>query len=715
MANRHPGWAMQTGVARRHPGWAMQTGGGPGARGPVRGRQVGQAPWATAHDRVKTQMTCEKWKTTPQQRLLSIVALLTIILISGCTNEQFREFTQSGRPRASDGVIDLRDTDLSDGVPLDGEWEFYWNQRLSRAEITEPGIRPSHTVRVPGPWHSSVVDDHTPHAMPDIRPINRDVTRTGFATYRLRVQIDNHEELGAVHLRLSNIATSYRIIVDGTVVAIAGQTGESPGTVLPRWTTQVASFVPTGEEFDLIVQVFNFHYARSGIIHSLELADSNIYSRPIRRQRYRDWFLFGALVSIGALHLVLYFLHRDSRSVLSFSIFTASVAMRILTTGEPPVLSAQSVLQWELVMKLEYLTLFSAVPAFGLYVSKLFQKEFSARLQRWLIIIMTVPVVFTLVTPARIFGLITTPYSILVIALMVYVIRVAVRAIRSGRRGGNIFMLGFLVLIPFVMNDILHYQGLLRTGYQFGVGAVVFVGFQAVLLALRNADAYRRIERLLREREALQELTNIDSLTEVSNRRHFDEVYMREFQRARREGDPLSLIMIDIDGFKPFNDYYGHPAGDQVLRQVAAEIRSRARRASDLVARYGGEEFCIVLPSTDEHAAVRLSEQIRTAIEQLQLEHTGASADNAGSSASAPSSSAPSSSDPRSSAPSSSDPRSSAPRSSAPRITASFGVAGIVPHRASSPDALLHLADSRLYRAKESGRNRVVPDPSDIP
>ncbi len=181
---------------------------------------------------------------------------------------------------------------------------------------------------------------------------------------------------------------------------------------------------------------------------------------------------------------------------------------------------------------------------------------------------------------------------------------------------------------------------------------------------LELEEMHRHMEELneeLRMKNAqLEQAAQTDGLTGLFNHGAFQEALRTEIQRAERLRQPLSLIMLDVDHFKQFNDTFGHPAGDEVLRQVAEVLRHQAR-PYDIVARYGGEEFAIILPSTPLEDALRAAERLRQAIERI-------------------------------------------PNSHAP-ITASLGVAEY--QRGSMPASLLYNADSALYHAKRSGRNRV--------
>jgi len=170
--------------------------------------------------------------------------------------------------------------------------------------------------------------------------------------------------------------------------------------------------------------------------------------------------------------------------------------------------------------------------------------------------------------------------------------------------------------------------------------------------------------------EKLLELSTIDGLTGIPNRRHFDEYMGKEWSRCAREQMPLSLILSDIDHFKAYNDHYGHLKGDDCLRKVASVLSENARRGGDMAARYGGEEFAIILPNTSKESAVILAHQIHQAIRDLALEHKASDTDNI--------------------------------------ITASFGVATIIPTRDILSSVLISMADKALYEAKQYGRNRVI-------
>ena len=169
---------------------------------------------------------------------------------------------------------------------------------------------------------------------------------------------------------------------------------------------------------------------------------------------------------------------------------------------------------------------------------------------------------------------------------------------------------------------------------------------------------------------ALQRAALLDPLTKIANRRHFDSFLEKEWLRAIRSGEPLSLVVIDVDHFKLYNDTLGHAAGDACLRKVAAALQSHALRPTDIAARYGGEEFVLLFAETGADTAARLAESIRAHVESLEVRN----------------------------------PRST----SSSWLTVSVGVATIVPSQRDDVESFFVAADRAMYEAKEAGRNRVV-------
>jgi diguanylate cyclase (GGDEF)-like protein len=164
----------------------------------------------------------------------------------------------------------------------------------------------------------------------------------------------------------------------------------------------------------------------------------------------------------------------------------------------------------------------------------------------------------------------------------------------------------------------------------------------------------------------------VDALTGIANRRHFDRALSRELRRTRRDQQPLSLVFLDLDEFKRFNDTYGHGKGDDVLRRVAQTLDETFRRGGDLVARYGGEEFAVILPGVDGRRASLYAERLRRRIWTLSIPY-GAS-------------------------------------QTTDRVTISGGVATLSAGRLASADQVLLVADRALYRAKCLGKNRIVTE-----
>jgi len=248
--------------------------------------------------------------------------------------------------------------------------------------------------------------------------------------------------------------------------------------------------------------------------------------------------------------------------------------------------------------------------------------------------------------------------------------------------------------VPIIMITALADKGILQSAFDAGAMDYITKPVDKLELIARVRSSLRLKDEMEkrrdRERELLvmsrelaaanqilQRLSLLDGLTGIPNRRRFDEVLAHEWKQAMRSKQPLSMVMIDIDHFKAFNDHYGHLTGDDCLRKVALAMSSILKRPTDFLARYGGEEFAAILPMTASDGADAIAGAMRTGVVNLAIPHDHSSA--------------------------------------ASLVTISMGVATLVPRRGMTAAMLISAADQALYEAKAGGRNRSVvkrPSPS---
>jgi diguanylate cyclase (GGDEF)-like protein len=216
---------------------------------------------------------------------------------------------------------------------------------------------------------------------------------------------------------------------------------------------------------------------------------------------------------------------------------------------------------------------------------------------------------------------------------------------------------------------ILRTQEFILTLSVIGMGFAVLLSEQRALTRSLEDKVRARTQELEESNSKLGALSATDGLTGIANRRRFDEVLAAEWAHAQRSGQPLALALLDVDMFKNYNDHFGHQLGDDCLRMIANVMHANARRTGDLVARYGGEEFALIAPAADETNALAMARAICNALQELQHAH---------------------------------------PSSPFGVVTASIGVAVMVPGNGDTRQTLIERADRALYRAKERGRNQVI-------
>lgn len=222
--------------------------------------------------------------------------------------------------------------------------------------------------------------------------------------------------------------------------------------------------------------------------------------------------------------------------------------------------------------------------------------------------------------------------------------------------------------IPVIFITALNTVGDEESGLRLGACDYIGKPFSPAIVKARVAN----ILGFVRQRKMLEVLAGRDGLTEIANRRRFDETLEREWGRNQRNARPFSLVMLDIDDFKQYNDRYGHASGDAALKMVARVLTRSLRRPSDFAARYGGEEFVLILPDTDVAGGREIAEKVRDGVEQLAIPHEASVA--------------------------------------APHVTVSIGGVTVCGGNDAAM-SIVEAADAMLYEAKHRGRNRIVWKP----
>lgn len=388
------------------------------------------------------------------------------------------------------GILDLTQAHVSENpLPLKGQWAFYWQELLSPEDIRNRSARDgnqSRWISIPNSWLGYPLDDER-------------LGSTGFATFGLDIKLGERDRNQRLALRLPTIFHSYKLWVNGELLAEVGVVGQDKSSVTPHLATKLVYVKPESDQVELVMQVANFHHNRGGITKVIELGGSDVLTVRTNLRIAAEVFITSSLLVIGLYHLVLFILRRKDRAPLYFGLFTVLLGIRSLLVGELLLTQLWPSIPWELQFKLEYLSLCSS----GYIITRYFDCMFPNYVSRWFQlstrIVTGVLCTVVVVAPALIYSQSLVIIGVIIVLHMLYLMVGLVHEAVRYREGALIFLLVSVVTLVTVINDFLYYNEWSPVGNTSPLGLLVFTVAQIILLSSRFTRAATNEERITSE------------------------------------------------------------------------------------------------------------------------------------------------------------------------------------------------------------------------
>lgn len=576
-------------------------------------------------------------RTAAATVLAAIVIVMTLVsfVFPVLMSAPYRRDVLLRSPVAADGILDTTGVELSGEflLPLHGEWSHTPGQLLdpegfARAVETGSDVE---ILALP----TELTDPHD---------------RAGTVRLRIRLPQETAVLPELLALRLRYFASSYRVWINGVLRAESGAVALSRENFTAQYMPAEILFEPQPGINEVLIQFANFHHRRVRLNRMYVGPADHVLSLTNRGLIHQSVVL-GTFLLAAVYFGTMYLIQKSEPANLYLALIGLVSAGRIVVVSERVLIRLIPTFPPELMMKIGYAGSVLIVPLIILYVAQGFRASVLnpvARAAKYLLWVLTA---ILILFPVRVYDLLFMYGQIPIMVLGVYAMYQLLRhRVLSTVQGGSMLVPAALVLLGTGISDVFRELGFIASTELFSSGMVVFLAVQGIFLAWRfqitfdrvetlsneNRDMIREISGLNRELEdrvarrtreleeanrQLSELSRKDELTGLLNRRAFVERMDLEQSLAKREERVLSVLMIDIDHFKPYNDGYGHPAGDRCLRQIADAIASCCERGADLPARYGGEEFVVLLPQTSCNGALRVARRIQDVIRERAIPH----------------------------------------------------------------------------------------------
>ncbi len=455
-------------------------------------------------------------------QIIKILFLIFLFTLALCKPTQEIIF-----PKAVNGVIDLKEWNFNpsdknrNGITnLDGQWEFYWGKFISPKDFIEIEKNNAEStllvngnfISVPSSWNGHNVAANTDN--PQI--INGD----GYATYRLKLLT---KQTSGLSIQLPTMGTAYKFFVNGNLITQVGQIGITPNESKPDYKVQVVRLpeLSTGE-YNLVFQISNFNYKQGGIWYPIPIGLDKDIAQVREKNLFIDFFLAGSLLIMGLYHLGLFSVKRKDSSALWFGITCILVSIRTLLTGEFYLYTLFPDFPFDLGIKLEYIAFYLGIPFFILFLREVFPEDCPKILSRMIQICSYLLLIPVLIFPPQVFTHTVLVMEVVALFAILVGLYVMVRSIINRREGAKSFLAGSLLLVLAIVNDILHTNLIVYTGFYTPIGLFIFVFSQAFLLSVRFAKAFTQVEELSEnlEQKVIERTIQLEQAKKIAESEH---------------------------------------------------------------------------------------------------------------------------------------------------------------------------------------------------
>jgi HD-GYP domain-containing protein (c-di-GMP phosphodiesterase class II) len=393
-------------------------------------------------------------------------------------------------PKAEAGVLDLRNWDFDrDGpVKLDGEWRFYWQQFVMSDQASNQTDTMTSGLETSPAWIY--------HALPQFwnKPgiDGTSLPGKGYASFALTILLP---EAGlSLGLKTIEILTAHAVYIDGIQVARVGKPGTDRQSSTPHGSPSISEFHPSSRELELVIEVSNFHHRKGGILGSLQLGTSEDIRKLHQKSLSLSVFQISSILIIGLYHISLFLHRRKDWTAVLFGSFCLIITLRALTTGSSYIYELFPRFPWEIVNRVEYISFYLALPIFSMYLRTIFPADFKLWILRVIQVTGAIFSLFVLVVPALVYTHSVQVYQAFTVFAGLYISFVLAKGIIKKRDGAGILLAGFIIMFATVINDVLHSNEVIYTGFYVPMGLLVFIFSQAYLISLRFTKTLQTVE-----------------------------------------------------------------------------------------------------------------------------------------------------------------------------------------------------------------------------